>query len=120
MSWQKKTYKIHIEEYKLPSATIHHVSNSETLPIPVLQTATCCKAGLLSRAHELVHLSKRTHVSQSPRILDATSMTFSSGPTMAVGRSGCAVAGLDERRVLVAGGFDGCRSAALGWGKVQH
>lgn len=39
---------------------------------------------------------------------------------MAVGRSGCAVAGLDERRVLVAGGFDGCRSAALGWGKVQH
>eukprot|EP00434_Breviolum_minutum_P006445 symbB.v1.2.005689.t1/scaffold334.1/size226555/12 len=49
----------------------------------------------------------------STEILDATSMTFSSGPTMAVGRSGCAVAGLDERRVLVAGGFDGCRSAAL-------
>jgi len=46
----------------------------------------------------------------STEILDATSMTFSSGPTMAVGRSGCAVAGLDERRVLVAGGFDGCRS----------
>lgn len=44
-----------------------------------------------------------------PRILDAGSMTFSSGPTMAVGRSGCAVAALDERRVLVAGGFDGCR-----------
>ena len=37
-------------------------------------------------------------------------MAFSSGPTMAVGRSGCAVAALDERRVLVAGGFDGCRS----------
>lgn len=28
---------------------------------------------------------------------------------MGVGRSGCAVAALDERRVLVAGGFDGCR-----------
>ena len=75
------------------------------------------KACLLSRAHELVHLP---NVSQSPRILDATSMTFSSGPTMAVGRSGCAVAGLDERRVLVAGGFDGCRSATLRWDKVQH
>ena len=47
------------------------------------------------------------------RILDAGSMTFSSGPTMAVGRSGCAVAALDERRVLVAGGFDGCRRVPL-------
>ena len=43
------------------------------------------------------------------RILDTASVTFSSGPTMGVGRSGCAVAALDERRVLVAGGFDGCR-----------
>eukprot|EP00438_Fugacium_kawagutii_P015649 Skav229946 [mRNA] locus=scaffold2665:158774:161813:- [translate_table: standard] len=53
----------------------------------------------------------------STEILDSSTMTFSSGPTMAVGRSGCAVAALDERRVLVAGGFDGCRRRA---GLVKH
>ena len=109
MSWQKKTYKIHLEEYKFPSATIHHV----------LQTATA-KPVFFQGPMSLSICPNVRNVSQSPRILDATSMTFSSGPTMAVGRSGCAVAGLDERRVLVAGGFDGCRSAALRWGKVQH